>query len=162
MTAGQIHLTEGDVVQTLAVQPTSAGVWLLSTFAGDDTLSTSEVYIPNAGAPWLAGVVGTMLGIRSSSAHADPNAGLSPSDRRRGDPRAGTVADHIRAIAANPGPATMTELLCIALEVARMELALDEIATDASHQAAIAEATCGTRRRALRAARRRSRLVAVP
>jgi hypothetical protein len=143
---GQIHLTEGDVVQTLAAQPTSAGVWLLSTFASDDTLSTSEVYIPAAGAPWLAGVVGTML---------------SPG-QRRGDPRAGTVADHIRAIANTPGPAAVTELLCIALEVARMELALDEIAADASQHAAIAAATSGTLARARRATRRRGRLAVAP
>jgi hypothetical protein len=146
MTAAQIHIEAGDAVQTLAMQPTSAGVWLLSTFAGDDSMSSSEVYIPNAGAPWLAGVVGTML---------------SPTGRRV-DPRAGTLADHLRTIAANPGPAAATELLCIALEVARMELTLDEIAADASDQAAMAEAISGTRARARRAVRRRTRLVAVP
>ena len=143
MTPGQIHLNEGDVVHTLAVQPTCSGVWLLSTFAGDDTMASGEIYVPTAGAPWLAGVVGTML---------------TPAGRRPGDPRAGTVADHIRAIAANPGPATTTDLLCIALEVARMELALDEIAADASQQAAIAAATSGTLARARRATRRRGRL----
>jgi hypothetical protein len=48
-----------------------------------------------------------------------------------------TLADRIRAIAANPTPANLDGLAWIAVHVARIETALDEIAGDAMEQDAI-------------------------
>jgi len=42
-----------------------------------------------------------------------------------------SLADRLRAIAANPTPAGLAELLPIACEVGRIEASLDEITADA-------------------------------
>jgi hypothetical protein len=69
-----------------------------------------------------------------------------------------TLADRIRAIAAAPTPAALAELPRVALQVARIERALDDIANDAMEQAAIAE-DAATRARACRDQRRHLRVV---
>ena len=53
----QTQVRTGGQIQTLAAQPTAAGLWLLSTVAAggaDDIPETSEIYIPAAAAAWLA------------------------------------------------------------------------------------------------------------
>jgi hypothetical protein len=70
-----------------------------------------------------------------------------------------TLADRIRAIAAAPTPAALAELPGIAVEVGRMEAALDELAGDASEQAAIVAADTAQLARQRRALRNRARMV---
>lgn len=115
MTA-QIHVLRQGQVQTLAAQPTSSGVWLLSTFAATGNTDDSEVHIPAKAGAWLASVAGTMI---------------KPALIRRPD----TLANRLRAIAANPGLPAIVELLRIAAQVARMELTLDEMVADAAEDA---------------------------
>jgi hypothetical protein len=108
---GQIHVAAGKQTQTLSAQQTPTGVWLLSTFADPDGWDTSEVHMPATAGAWLAGVAATMLG--------------------RSPPDPDTLATRLRAIAVDPRPATL-ELLYIAAQVARMELALNEIVAEAA------------------------------
>jgi hypothetical protein len=72
-----------------------------------------------------------------------------------------TIAGRLRAIAACPTPAAIAELPRLAVQVARIELALDEIAADAAEQAMLGAAVAARDARLRRAHRYRLRLVVV-
>ncbi|HEY3848355.1 MAG TPA: hypothetical protein VGL95_14710 [Acetobacteraceae bacterium] len=72
-----------------------------------------------------------------------------------------SLAAQLRAIAGMPTPAAIASLPVIAIQVARLELALDEIAAEAAEQAIIDETQAAMRARARRATRRRGRLTLV-
>jgi hypothetical protein len=72
-----------------------------------------------------------------------------------------SLAERLRAIAATPTPAALAELLPIAAQVARIELALDDIAADALETTAAVEAFATLVRDARRRGRRCGHLVVV-
>ena len=72
-----------------------------------------------------------------------------------------SLAERLRAIAATPTPAALAELLPIAAQVARIELALDDIAADALETTAAVEAFAAVVRDARSRGRRCGHLVVV-
>jgi hypothetical protein len=116
MILSQTHVATAAGIQTLAARPAADGVTLYSFFSRGDAAEDGQFHVPAAAATWLAGVV----------------AGLAKG--HPGHP-AGTLAERIRTIAANPGPDSYAELGRVAAEVARLVARLDEIAGDASEQA---------------------------
>ncbi len=72
-----------------------------------------------------------------------------------------SLAERIRAIAANPTPAALAELPAISVWVDRMERVLDEIAADALESAAMDVGQHLVQARARRAVRRRRRIKVV-